>query len=305
MRLSSETAIVIAALGFAALMATQERRSQWKLSYSSTPDMVNFGIEQSKPGSRWSSSHDVPLSAFRGLNPSQGGPVRFEYVADAGTFICSGRFSFGVGSGSFLFQPNPRFSADLQQLGYDPPRGDQYLTMALLPLTLDFARGIRDAGLEATTDQLLELRTHGIALPYIRETQNAGYRRFTARDYIDMKIHGVSTDFLRALKRAGYDLDSRQVVDLKIHGIGTDYIRDLDLDALRPAPTDLVQFKIHGIGPDFLREARDLGFRFTAQDLVDLKMHGVSPDYLRKLKSTGIRDLSARQITQLKMHGVE
>ena len=182
----------------------------------------------------------MPLSAFRGLNPGQSGPAKFEYIADAGTFVCQGRFSFGAGSGSYTFQANPRFVADLQQLGYDTPREDQLFNMAVMQITLDFARGIRDAGLIATTDQLLELRTHGVTLPYIRETRKIGYRDFTPRDYIDMKIHGVNTEFLRALKHAGYDIASRQVIELKIHGIE----------------------------PDFIHDTRQLGYNFT-KELID------------------------------------
>jgi hypothetical protein len=36
-----------------------------------------------------------------------------------------------------------------------------------------------------------------------------------------------------------------------------------------------------------------------------LKIHGVGSDYLRNLKASGMRSLSAQQITQLKIHGVE
>jgi hypothetical protein len=305
MKISSESLIVAGALLLAALMAAQEHRNQWKICRSGASDRVNFTIEQSQPGSHSSSSSDVPLSAFRGLSPAQGGPAKFEYIADAGTFVCTGRFFFGMGSGPYTFRPNPRFADELQRLGYDAPRQDQIFQMALMQISLDFARGIRDAGLHASTDQLVELRIHGVALPYIRETQNAGYRDFTPRDYIDMKIQGVSTDLLRALKHAGYELSSRQIADLKIHGVGTDYVRDLDVYALKPRAADLVQMKIQGIDPDFLRDARDLGYDFTARDLIDLKIHGVNGEYLRNLKASGMRNLSAGQITQLKIHGVE
>ena len=57
--------------------------------------------------------------------------------------------------------------------------------------------------------------------------------------------------------------------------------------------------------PDFIREARDLGYRFTARELIELQIHGVGGDYLRNLKASGMRDLSAEQITRLKIHGVE
>ena len=60
--------------------------------------------------------------------PARAAPAKFEYVADAGTFVCEGRFSFGAGSGSYTFQPNPRYIAELQSLGYDAPREDQLFT---------------------------------------------------------------------------------------------------------------------------------------------------------------------------------
>ena len=305
MKVSSETMIIAGALLLAALMAGQEARNEWKLTGSGTPGMVHFGIQRSSPGNRNSYSSDVPLSAFRGLNPGQSGLAKFEYVADAGTFACEGRFSFGAGSGSYTFRENPRFVAELQQLGYDAPREDQLFHMAVMQISLDFARGIREAGLLASTDQLVELRIHGVSLSYIRETQNAGYRDLTPRDYVEMKIHGVGTDFLRAVKHAGYEIPSRQIIEMKIHGIGVEYIRDLGIYGLKPEPTDLVQMKIHGIDPDFIREARDLGYRFTARELIELKIHGVGGDYLRNLKASGMRDLSAEQITRLKIHGVE
>ena len=305
MKASSETTIIIGAVLLAALMAAQEHRTGWKVSYSDTPGMVHFGVEWSKPGSHSVHSGDVPLSAFRGLNPGQSGPAKFEYVADAGTFVCEGRFSFGAGSGTYQFQPNPRYAAELQRLGYDAPRDDQLLTMAMLQVSLDFARGIREAGLRASTAQLVELRIHGVSLPYVRETQNAGYRNLTAKDYVEMKIHGVSTEFLRALKHAGYELASSQVVELQIHGVGTEYMRDLDAYGLQPRSEDLVQMKIHGVEPEFLREARDLGYSFTPGELIDLRIHGVNEAYLRNLKASGMRNLSAEQITRLKIHGVE
>src|SRR5664279_4516860 len=120
--------------------------------------MVHFGIEWSKPGSHSLHSGDLPLPAFRGLNPGQSGPAKFEYVADAGTFACQGRFSFGAGSGTYTFQANPRFAAAMRELGYDSPSDDQLLNMAMLQVSLDFARGIREAGLRASTGQLVELR---------------------------------------------------------------------------------------------------------------------------------------------------
>jgi hypothetical protein len=334
MKLSNETWIVVAAILLAALLAAQEVHNDWTLTRSGSPDMVHFRIEHSSKGNQWSQSNDLPLANFRGLNASQSGPVKFEYIEDAGSLLCQGRFSFGAGSGTYVFQPNQKFNAGLVELGYDSPSESQSFSLLLMRVTLDFARGVRDAGVRATTGQLIELRVHGITLPYIRETQNAGYTNFTARDFVDMKIHGVSTDFLRALKHAGYDLPSREINELQIHGVSADYMRDLNIYGLKPRATDIVQMKIHGIDPEYLKSlkdagygdlsasqitelkihgldpkfiqaAKELGYDFNTRDLVDLKIHGVSADYLRHLRDSGMRNLSAQQITKLKIHGVE
>ena len=231
------------------------------VTYSGTPGMVHFASSDPARATVTPTRATSRSLRFAASIPVRADSPNSNTSPTPARSSCEGRFSFGAGSGSYTFQANPRFVAELQQLGYDAPREDQLFNMAVMQVTLDFARGIREAGLLASTDQLVELRIHGVSLPYIRETQNAGYRDFTARDYVEMKIHGVSTDFLRALKHAGYDIPSRQVIEMKIHGIGVEYIRDLGIYGLKPEPADLVQMKIHGIDPDFIREARDLGYR--------------------------------------------
>ena len=334
MKLSSETWIVAAAVLLAALLAGQDVRNEWTLRPADSPDMVHFRIEHSSKGNHWIQSNDVPLANFHGLNTSQSGPAKFEYIEDAGSLLCQGRFSFGAGSGNYNFQPNPKFTSGLASLGYDPPTEAQAFSMMLMRVTLDFARGVRDAGLKATTTQLVDLRAHGITLPYIRETQNAGYTTFEAKDFIEMKIHGVSTDFLRALKHAGYELPANRISELKMHGVNSDYMRDLNIYGLRPDAQDLVQMKMHGVSPEYLKGLKDAGYgdlgvnqvtelknhgvnsdymrdlniyglRPEAKDLVQMKMHGVSPEYLKGLKDAGYGDLAVNQVTELKNHGLD
>lgn len=335
MRNSSEAMIVVGAIVLAALIAPgQDARQEWKLTRSDTPDMVHFRVERSQRSNHSSHSSDVPLANFRGLSLDRSGPATFQYVHDAGSLQCTGRFSFGAGSGTFTVTPNPQFSADLTSLGYAAPDDEQLFTMMLTNVNLEFARGVRDAGLRASTSQLIELRIHGVTLHYVRETQKLGYSNLSARDYVELKIHGVSTEFLRDLRQAGYDLSAGQVTELKIHGVSSEYMRELKAYGLQPPSKDLVQLKIHGVSPEYLkalkdagysgmsvnqitelkihgvspefvREARDMGYQFASRDLVELKIHGVDGAYLKRLRDSGMRDLSASQITKLKIHGVD
>jgi len=330
--------IVIAGALLAGWIATgQESRQEWRLKRADSPDMVQFTVERWKVGSHWSNSNDVPLSRFRGLTAEtfdRGGRVTFEYVQDAGRLICQGDFSWRRGSGTFQFEPNPQFGEELRRLGYIAPDQEQTFTMMMTGMSLEFARGVRDAGLHASTGQLIDLRIHGVSLDYLSEAQQAGYASFSAEDYIDLKIHGVRTEFLRDLKGAGYSLSSSQIVELAIHGVNSGYMRELRDYGLKPQPSDMVQLKIHGVSPtylkglkdagygvlavdeitnlkihgvslDFIQESKTLGYRFTPDELTNLSIHGVNAAYLRRLRDAGMQNLSAQQVEKLKIHGVD
>jgi len=251
----------------------------------------------------------VDVDKFRGFSLAMlasPGPAKFEYVADAGRLICEGTFSVGTGSGAYKFVPDPAFVAALQQMGYDAPDEDQLFAMLTMDIGREFARDIRDVGLQASSNDLIQLRTHGVDLNYIRETRQAGYQNFSADDYVQMRIHGVSTTFLRDLKAAGYDLHAAEIKDLSIHGVSAEYLKGLKEAGYGNLRVDEInQLRNHGVEPEFPREARRLGYDFTPEELAQLRTHGVDSHYLRHLQDTGMRNLSADQIAQLRIHGVD
>ena len=321
----------------AALLALgQEGRQEWKLARASG-DKVRLTLEQWKPGNHASTSTDVPFDRFRCLPPSifsSGGPAKFEYVQDAGRVICEGSFSRGQGAGTFTFAPDPDFVTDLKKLGYDVPTAEQLFSMLLMNVGVEFARSVRDAGLHASTGQLIDMRIHGLSSDYIRETQRAGYRDFGPQDFIEMKIHGVQPPFLRDLKEAGYQLSAKQVVELRIHGVNSEFLQDMNDYGLQPKAPDMVQLKIHGVSAeylkglrdagygdlsvdriaelrihgvstDFIRDSKALGYNFTPSEIVNLRIHGLDTGYLRRLRDSGMRNLNAADIEKLKIHGVD
>jgi hypothetical protein len=304
----SDIMIVVGALLGAAILATgQQTGSEWKLRHAGPPDQVHFTVERYRGNGHWTESQDVPLSHFRGLSLdtlSHGGSAHFEYVHDAGRLVCKGTFSWSRGSGSFTFVPNPAFTAELVKLGYDAPNEDQLFSMLMQDAGLEFARGVRDAGLNASTSQLVELRLHGVTLDYIRETHRAGYRNFRAKDYVDIKIHGVPTEFLRELREAGYDLSAQQVIELRIHGVDSEFMDNLKQAGYELPPNQITELKIHGVDSRFIRDLKSYGLQPKASDLVQFKIHGVTPEFLKELKEAGYGGLSESQITELKIHGV-
>ena len=315
--------------------AADEWEQRWTMKRSDSAERVRFSIERVRSGSRWMNSTDVPLSRFRSFSPDmfdRGGDARFEYVQDAGRLLCTGRFSWGSGSGTWVFTPNWAFVSELRHMGFGDADEEQLLSLFMHDLTLDYARGVHEAGLKPSVKELIEMRNHGVKVDFLRELKANGYN-LPVRDVIEMRVHGVTPELIRALKQAGYDLSGRQITQLRIHGVSPEYLRDLRDLGLRPAESDLVQLRIHGVQPDYLkglkdagysglavqdilslrnhgvstefvRDAKELGYSFTPRELTDLRIHGVDGSYLRKLKDAGMKNLNASQIAKLRIHGV-
>jgi hypothetical protein len=319
------------------LAFAEDRNAGWELRPSLSLNKVHLLVRGSNGFDNWVNSRDVSLDSFRGFSLAMlatPGPAKFEYVTDAGRLLCEGRFLMGRGSGTYTFTPDPGFVSALQQMGYDAPDNEQLFSMLMMDITRAFAREIRDAGLRASINDLLQLRMHAINMDYIRQARQAGYQNLTAEDLVQLRIHGVETAFLRDLNAAGYDLHAADIVQLRIHGVDSGYMRELKSYGLKPDASDLTQMRMHGVMPEYLKglkdagyeslraeevdqlrmhgvetgfvqQARRLGYDFTPQDLAQLRMHGVDGAYLKRLQDAGMRNLNAEQIAKLRMHGVD
>lgn len=309
MKLDLSKVLVWVAILIAVMMGVaQEASKEWTLRTTGNGDMLQFTVRRFKPGNQWSSSFTVPRSRFQGLSLDtleHGGPAKFDYVQDAGSLQCKGRFSWHGGSGDYIFVPNPQFVDALRGLGYISPDHEQQFQMLIAGVTLEFARAIKDAGLRATTAQLLDLRYHGVTTEFIADTRRAGYTAFTAQDYIDMRDHGVRSDFLRDLKAYGYDLDARGIVTLRDHGVNTGFMRDLKDAGYTLSARQITDLRDHGVSSEYVRQLKDHGLRPKADELVKLRDHGVTPQFLGEIRDSGYEKLDADEIIELRDHGVE
>jgi hypothetical protein len=337
--MSRISAVGWGAVVLAALVAVgQGAHQNWELRRGGGFDGVRFTVRRFEPGrGRWTSSSTVPFARFHGLSPDtidHGGKARFEYVQDPGKLVCQGSFSWGSGAGSFTFVPNPQFVSELQKLGYDAPNDARLFSMMMSGVSLEFARAVRDAGLNASIEQLSDLRDQGVTLEFVRDAVREGYTGFSARDYIDLRAQGVSIAFLRDLQDSGYNLSAREIVNLRAQGVDADFLHQLRSYGLHPSASDLVQLRMQGVTPryldglraagydglsaseivslhaqgvptDFVQACRSLGYHFSPRELVELRNSGVDAAYLRNLRDSGMRTLSAEEIRKLRQSGVE
>jgi hypothetical protein len=255
-------------------------QKMWRMRRSSDPGMAQMEIEHRRgfETSRWTS--DAPWSSFKGLTREQaGGPLgkaQFALVRDAGALLCEGTVRFGSGWGAFVFKPDPDFAAELAKLGYSAPNEDELWQLAVHDVSGEFARAVRDAGMEASIGDLKRLRGHGVTMEEIRETQAAGLA-LPAGEFVRLRDHGAKPGYMRELREAGYNFDADSIVQLRSHGVTT----------------------------EFARTARTLGYDFGSGELVELRNHGVDSAYLRRLKDAGYANLEARQIARLRDHGID
>lgn len=313
-------------------------RREWTMRPADDSATVQFGMEYRSNYSRWSHNSPVAWSQFKGITRDDvsklSTPAKFEVRRDAGRLICEGNFHLGRGSGSYNFEIDPKYKEELAKLGFQIAGNKQEIEYFMADLTLDFARAVKEADVRASSEDLFDMRIHGLSKAYLVDMRAAGYDNLAARDYIELKIHGVDAQFLADLKRTGYNLDADRIIELKNHGVNRSYIQQLASYGLRPDAGDLIQLKSHGVEPEylralkeagyanldadqitqlkahgvpagFIREARELGYNFTAQELTEMRNHGVEASYLRRLKNSGFQGLTADKITQLKIHGVD
>ena len=194
-------------------------RNAWTVgsTFGSTTsfDRVRFGINWTNGNSNSTWNNDMPWSSFQGLDAQQlsrlNGKHTFNFVRDAGSFVCTGVIANGRGHGDYTFQENPTYLNELQKMGYLSPTSDDLFQMAMSDVSLEFVRSVKSAGLEASASELLELRNHGLSAEYIREAKNAGFQSLSVRDLIEMKNNGVQPDFLRGLKDAGYTAAVKEI----------------------------------------------------------------------------------------------
>ncbi len=274
--------VIAGVMAAATLLAfAEDRNAGWELRPSFSLNQVHFVVRHSNGFDNWVSGRDVPLDRFRGFSLGMlaaSGPAKFEYVADAGRLLCEGRFLMGAGSGTYTFAPDPAFASALRKMGYDMPDDEQLFSMLMMDISRESAQAIRDAGLNASIRDLIQLRTHGVTLDYIREARQAGYQNLIAEDFIQLRIHGVTPEYLKGLKDAGYENLRAEEVD---------------------------QLRMHGVEPSFVQQARRLGYDFNPQELAQLRIHGVDGAYLKRLQDSGMRNLNAEQIAKLRIHGVD
>jgi beta-lactamase regulating signal transducer with metallopeptidase domain len=290
-------------------ISLEEWTAEWTLersrSSSSNPLRLSFGLRND--GSNWTEQTDVGLSSLRDFSFAmleRDGPVKFEYVREAGELLCEGAARGGRAHGTFTVKPNTEFVSALEKMGYAAPDDRDVVFLMMSDVTLQFAREIKTTGLELTAGDLAELRSHDVTADYIRQARQAGLNQFTAEDFCELRTHGVEPVYLQRIVAADPKLTAEDIAELRTHGVEPEYLRGMQATGVALSMEDISDLRTHGVEPAYLKSIRETDSNLSIDDIKDYRTHGVEPDYLKEMKAAD-HQLSAENISELRTHGVE
>ena len=290
-------------------MSLEEWTAEWTLesshSSSSNPLRLSFGFR--RDGSDWTERTDVPLSSFRGFSLDmleRDGPVKFEYVREAGELLCEGTVRGGRAHGTFAVKPKAQFVSALEKMGYSAPDERDVVFMMMSDVTLQFAGEVKATGLELTAGDLAELRSHGVTADYIRQARQAGLNQFTAEDFCELRTHGVEPLYLQRIVTADPKLTADDIAELRTHGVEPDYLKGIQATGIALSMEDVTSLRTHGVEPAYLKGIHEADSKLSVDEIDEYRTHGVEPGYLKEMRTVDSQ-LNADDISELRTHGVE
>ncbi len=290
-------------------VAAETRSGSWAISKSDEPGKVEFTIMEHHDGGNSNDQSDWPVSAFPGVDFAKAGrqDVHFTITHDAGKIDCEGFLENGEGAGVFHFQPDANYLRAMQSLGF-PVDNEKQFTMAVMDVSLDFARQMKNERLDnLDADKLTAFRIFRVDSQFIHDLRAEGLKITDSDKLVAFRIHGVTPEMIRSLRQAGYSPDEDTLIAMRIHGATPEWI-----EALRQHGYDhvelekLIAFRIHGVSPEFIGKLQGLGYSHPEPDqLIAMRIHNVTPEYISQMKARGIRDLSIDQLVNMRIHGID
>ncbi|MBU0985010.1 MAG: M56 family metallopeptidase [candidate division Zixibacteria bacterium] len=246
------------------------------------------------------------------VEPTGQSDQHFSMGHDAGTFHFVGTLERDrneyFGRGQVHFRSNPDYINTMQDYGYRIRPGKGCLKMAVHNVSLEFVRGLSEAGYaDMSLDELVEMRIHDVTPEYIASLEALGMSHIRRNRLVEMRIHRVDADFVGALAELGYtNLSPSRLVEMRIHNVDPDFVGELASLGYRDIdPGQLVAMSIHNVTPDYVSQLAELGYtNISSDDLVSMRIHKVTPRFVRQLADLGYTDVDSEDLVAMRIHNV-
>ena len=264
--------------------AQGQLEGKWTAKYSEkNPEKIHLrfshaGTKMYLNGKKHSYNHgsDFKYERLSGLSKEQvlnGGPVSFSIGAEAGTVQLNGEFKNRKGSGTFIFTPDPGFSAEADSLGLGTIKIEKLFSAAILDVKLATVSDLRNSGLEIDSfEDVFKATIFKIDGDYIAEMQSAGFGKLEMEDLVKTRIFKIDANYAREVNAMGFqDMSIEKLVKFRIFKITPSYLKDIrEMGFSSPSVEDVVKMRIFKIDLDFVQDLERQGFKdLSIQDLVD------------------------------------
>jgi beta-lactamase regulating signal transducer with metallopeptidase domain len=279
----------------------------WELRLSRDPGMAQVTV-RTEHGTHGRSVRmaQLPITAEQISAPSAN--VAFPIQREAGTFHVEGICRSGVCAGTYSFEPNQSFGAELAKRGLARPTPQQQMDLALADVGIAFLDELTKNGYaRPELTDLVRAAQHGVDTGYLREMAALGYRVGTVDALVHLRDHGVDPNYVRGMADNGFArLSVDELLTARDHGVDPAYVKGMrDLGFHRDDIASLVSTRDHGIDPSYIRGMQDHGYRLTLEELTRTRDHGVDPAYVDGLSSLGYKGLTVDSLLRARDHGVD
>jgi hypothetical protein len=275
--------VVVAGLALASWVTAPRVEAQntttgtWTGSVSKEKDKIQLSFERrTDKGGRHQHGQSFDFSELQGLSREQatnGGPVSFSLVREAGRIDCEGTFQNGKGSGTFRFTGNPSFVSAMKSRGFD----------------FDSDRNADDE--DRGEDRLFAATTLNVTTALADDLASLNLGKLQTEDLFKAAIFHVDSKFARDMKASGYEnLGMEDLVKARIFKIDADFVRQVAQMGFEKEPFEsLVKMQIFKVTPEFVTEVRNEGLtNLELEDLVKLRIFKIDGEYIRQAKAEGV-----------------
>jgi bla regulator protein blaR1 len=108
----------------------------------------------------------------------------------------------------------------LQAAGLKDLTVDEIIALKIQEVTPDYVRGLRAAGLQATSTELVALKIHQVTPEFVRDLAAAGLTNLSVDDYLAAAVQGITPGYVQKVRSHGFkDITLQQLISLKLANI--------------------------------------------------------------------------------------
>ncbi len=269
-------AFVIISTGSNRVDAQMNATGDWKASVKENSNQIHLSLERRTHKGRNQHGQTYDFSDLQGLSRDQtnGGPVKFSIVREAGRIDCEGTFQNGKGSGTFQFTANPSFVSAMKTRGFDFEKASW-----------------NDDDDREGQDRLFAATTLNVTTTHADDLTSSGFGKLDVDDLFKAAIFKIDSKFMREMKASGFpNLTMEDLVKARIFKIDAEFVTKVTQMGFDKEPFEsLVKMQIFKVTPEFVAEVRNEGLtNISVEDIVKLRIFKIDAAYIRQARSEGV-----------------